>query len=426
MNRIIAEYRRFASSPIEMKALLSANTIYALVLPVIEIFVAAYVLHESQQAVKVILYQFAVYAATPIAFLMNGFLLRWVAGNKLYAAGMVSSGAALFILMSYPVTTSVEIVLSGTLMGIATGIFWANRGMLALCSTTDETRNYFYGVETGVVTVTSVVVPLLVGTLIEVIGSHHKLAGGVMLAYRAVGVSCLLLTVIAACMVLLIRFYRPPKEPFLFLRFHPLWTRLMAVAVLKGVGQRYIVTAPALLILKFVGREGALGDVEAIGSFVVAICLYAIGRVTRPEHRLWVFGCGILLFFGGSVANAWHFDSAGALTFVICLLVAKPVIDLGYYPIQFHVVDVVSGLEKRPLYAYLFNHELATFLGRASGCLLFMLVAWRMSETIALRYALLAIGILQLPAIALARSLRDRTPVTAVNEIAPHQMKEAG
>jgi YQGE family putative transporter len=57
MNRIVLEYRRFASSPIEVRSLLAANAIYALVLPVIEIFVAAYVLHESHQAVKVILYQ---------------------------------------------------------------------------------------------------------------------------------------------------------------------------------------------------------------------------------------------------------------------------------------------------------------------------------------------------------------------------------
>jgi YQGE family putative transporter len=302
-------------------------------------------------------------------------------------------------------------------MGIATGIFWANRGMLALSSTTDENRNYFYGVETAIVTVTSVAVPFLVGTLIEVIAGHHERMRGVMIAYRTVGISSLLLTTIAACVVLLTRFYRSPIEPFLFFRFHPLWQRLLAVAILKGLGQGYIVTAPALLILKFVGQEGTLGNIEAIGSCGMAICLYAIGRATLPQHRVWVFACGILLFFAGSAANAWQFDSIGVVVFVMCLLMAKPLIDLGYYPMQFRVVNVVSELENRALYTYLFNHELGTFLGRAMGCLLFVLVAWRMSETIALRYALLVVGVLQIPAIALASSLFDHAPAKPLQPI---------
>jgi hypothetical protein len=169
MKRIAREYRRLASSPIEFRTLLAANAIYTLVLQVIEIFVAAYVLHESHQAVKVILYQLAIYAATPVTFLVKGYLLRWIAANKLYGAGTLCSGGALFILMSYSVTTSADIVLSGA------------------------------------------------------------------------------------------------------------------------------------------------------------------------------------------------------------MIMAKPLIDLGYYPMQFHVVDVVAGLEKRAAYAYLFNHELGTFLARASACLWFTL-----------------------------------------------------
>jgi YQGE family putative transporter len=217
------------------------------------------------------------------------------------------------------------------------------------------------------------------------------------------------LTIAAASVMLLTKFYHPLAEPFLYLRFHPLWYRLLALAILKGLGQGYIVTAPALLVLRLVGHERALGNVEAIGSCVAAVCLYAIGRVSHPGHRVWVFASGILLFCAGSIANAWRFDASGVVVFMMCLLTAKPLIDLGYYPMQFRVVDVVSGFEKRALYAYVFNHEIGTLLGRVSGCLLFLLVAWFLSETIALRYALLAVGLLQVPAIVLARTLITHT-----------------
>ena len=58
-----------------MQILMVSNMMYALVLPVIEIFVAAYVMRNSQAVAKVVTYQLSIYAATPLAFYINGKLL---------------------------------------------------------------------------------------------------------------------------------------------------------------------------------------------------------------------------------------------------------------------------------------------------------------------------------------------------------------
>ena len=53
------------------KILILTNTIYAFVLPVIDIFVASYIMRNSNDPSKVILYQLAIYTGIPITFLIN-------------------------------------------------------------------------------------------------------------------------------------------------------------------------------------------------------------------------------------------------------------------------------------------------------------------------------------------------------------------
>ena len=114
MNRLMKEYNLFLSCPRDMRILLLTNMLFAFVLPVIEIFVAAYVMRNSHAVSKVLTYQLAIYTATPAAFLINGFLLRSVSINHLYSAAMLLSGIAMILMMSSPVITMSGIAISST------------------------------------------------------------------------------------------------------------------------------------------------------------------------------------------------------------------------------------------------------------------------------------------------------------------------
>ena len=109
-----------------------------------------------------------------------------------------------------------------------------------------------------------------------------------------------------------------------------------------------------------------------------------------------------MLFFFGSITNTLLFDAVGVLIFMGCLLLAKPLLDLAYYPIQLQVVDAVSSIEGRSGYAYIFNHEFGLFTGRCLGCGLFLAIAYGWSGTAALKYALPVIALLQLLSIRVA------------------------
>ncbi len=150
-----------------MQVLMVSNMIYGLVLPVIEIFVAAYVMRNSHAVAKVVTYQLSIYAATPLAFYLNGKLLGRVSAKHLYATGMILSGLAMMLMMQLSILTPIGVATSGFTMGLATGIFWANRGFLALTATNDGNRNYYYGLENFIASLDAVAVPALIGWFIS-------------------------------------------------------------------------------------------------------------------------------------------------------------------------------------------------------------------------------------------------------------------
>jgi YQGE family putative transporter len=195
---------------------------------------------------------------------------------------------------------------------------------------------------------------------------------------------------------------------------------MQLLAILKGLAQGYIVTAPAMLVMRLVGQEGALGTIQAVGGILSAFLLYFIGRTTKPAHRIVIFTIGLTLFALGGLANALLFNAAGVLLFMVCLLLGRPLHDIAYFPIQMQVIDTVSAIERRNKFAYIFNQEFGFYVGRFAGCGLFILLANTISDTFALRYALLIIGVVQLLSIWMAqRVLKGCTAAAPASEGEP-------
>jgi YQGE family putative transporter len=419
MNKLRHEYQHFLSYPHNMRILLLTNLIYAFVLPVIDVFVGAYVMRNTQDVKMVVIYQLAVYTGIPLTFLVNGFLLQHINIKLLYSTGMLLSGISMAVMMSLGRLSMLGVGVAGFMMGMSFGLFWANRDFLALSTTNDSNRNYYYGLETFFYTNTYVVVPVAIGWFIEGTGVQGWFGGDRNTAYQIVTALVFLLTIFSSFVVHLGNFENPPKSDFVFFRFHWLWNRMQVLAILKGLAQGYIVTAPAMLVMRLVGEEGALGTIQAIGGILSAFLLYMIGRVAKPRHRLIIFSVGLALFALGGLANAVLFNATGVLLFMICLLLSRPLHDIAYFPIQMQVIDTVSAIEHRNKFAYIFHQEFGFFIGRFAGCGLFILLANTVSDTFALRYALLIIGGVQLLSILVASRILQGCRTMETTEAAP-------
>jgi YQGE family putative transporter len=404
-KRPLSEYHYFLTMPRDMRILLLTNLIYAFVLPVIEIFVGAYIMRSSNDPTIVVIYQLTVYTGIPITFLLNGFLLRKIRISNLYSFGMLLSGLSMLIMMQLDSLSPLGVGVAGILMGCSFGFFWANRDYLALDTTNDSNRNYYYGLETFFYTLTFIIVPFFVGAFLAKVDGGVWLDGKVNLAYRIVTISVFALTILSSIVIHQEKFKNPSQPKFLYFNFHVLWKKMLVLAGLKGLAQGYLVTAPAILIMTLVGNEGSLGTVQAISGVITAFMLYFLGRLTTPKHRIWILSAGLIIFLIGTVVNGVLFSAVGVIVFVLCKVLFQPLHDIAYFPIQMRVIDVVSKIENRNEFAYIFNHEFGLYIGRFIGLGLFIVLATYVSETFALKYSLIVIGILQVLSIPLAKHI---------------------
>jgi len=405
LSKIVKEFDFFSSHSKGMRVLLLTNLIYGLVGPIIELFIGAYIMRNSSDISLVVIFQLAVYTGIPLTFMINGFLLNRIKIAWLYSFGMLLSGISMFAMMLLQQLDTIGVFLAGLIMGLSYGFFWANRDFLALNTTNDGTRNYYYGIETFFYTITGILVPLAAGAFIGATDKNGWFGGHVNTAYYILTAIVFVMSMFASVLVHRGEFVNPKRAPFLFIKFDRIWNKMLGLASLKGLAQGYIVTAPTMLILSLVGKEGSLGLIQGIAAAVSAILLYVLGRVTGPKHRLLIYGIGCLLFMVGALLNAALYSALGVILFMMCLLFARPLLDIAYFPIQLKVIDYVAEKEKRNEFSYIFNHELGLYLGRLFGCGLFIVLARYVSEYAALRYALLVIAVLHALGWFMAKSI---------------------
>jgi hypothetical protein len=165
---------------------------------------------------------------------------------------------------------------------------------------------------------------------------------------------------------------------------------------LKGLAQGYIVTA-AMLIMTAWGRF-KLRTILSVGSVSRSSCLHP-RRTTKPKHRIYLFNRPIVV----------HPRRAGRMNFNKFRLLFMVLLGLPWStsPIsRFNCwIDTVSAIEKRNQYAYIFVQEFGFYIGRFAGCGLFILLATQVSNTFALRFALLIVAVLQLLSVFVARRM---------------------
>jgi len=411
MYNLTKEFNVFKQQPHNMRVLLITNLLFALVLPIVEIFVGAYIMRNTGSPTFVAIYQLAMYAGIVISSVINGELLKYFKIKTLYSFGILVSGLSMLVMMSINSTGQLALIIAGLAMGLAAGFFWTNRYLLALEATDDNNRNYFFGLESFFFSICAIVVPLTVGAFLA-----QSSGGGIFgikldinVAYRVVTGVVFIITIIACFVLAKGTFVNPEQKEYLYFKFCNLWNKMILLAASKGLVQGFLVTAPAILVLKLVGNEGDLGLIQGIGGLLTAIIVYVLGRIAKPNQRIAIFVLGILVFFAGTLFNAFLFSAVGVIVFVLCKIFYQPLYDLAYFPIMMRTIDVVSEEENRNKYAYIMNHEIGLFLGRAAGLILFIVLATYVSEVFALKWALVIVVGIQIISIPLSKIITKQT-----------------
>lgn len=388
-----------------------ANILHTISDPLVSVFLSAFIWTRTGSLLSVALYKLGECVFLPLAFYANGFLLRRLSIQQAFFIGCLLQGVSSMILVLSGVPANAQLFVYGALFGIGNGFYWANRNYLELKETTDQIRNYFYGLLYSISSLSSIIVPVIAGWFI-VLGDMSGFYTSTS-AYIILFAGAFALMIVSAQIVRKGTFVTPKPEAreknsagFSAKR------RYLNIA--NGLIDGTDFTASLLLLIAF-GNEGALGTGLAIVAVCKVIASYIYGRFNTGKSQLKTFIFGVGLFFISALALAWLPIFSGVSAYVLGSTIAFAFIYITATPWAMSLIDQEARKTGISLYAFIIDGEVWINTGRVIGIGLLLAIAFMYSQKISLVYGPVSIALVQIVFVALF--LRGRDGMTKEAEV---------
>jgi len=392
----------------DAKDLLRLNLMYHLVFPIIMIFVQAFLWGDAKDARINIVYTLGSFGGNYVGYMICGFLLRKISIKPLFYLGLLLSVLPMVLIVYFVEVKLSSIVWYGILFGIGTGMYWSCRNFLSYLSTTEQSRNFFAGIEQFIIISSNFITPFFFGFIIIGIGEKTGWYDKQIVYRIGMGVSMLLMF-LTWFIIRRTDYQSPPVARFLYLRFHKTWNYQRFLSLFVGTVETGIYMLMALLILNVVGGESALGLIESISTIFSAIVVYFVSKASKPEHRPKIILAGVISITIGGLFIGIEYSVIGVLGLKIFQIIADPLIHTSYRATWWSVIDKVSKIEKKSEYSYMIDTEFFINLGRAlGGAILLIMLIKGVDINDALRYIFLILALLQFISYGLIKHLTKK------------------
>lgn len=384
--------------------LLTSIALFSIIGPIFSIFINAFIWRQSQEFTLVAFYNIAVFTAVPLGFYLNGLLLRKFPTNLLYFLGLLVSGLIICILIYLPRLGYADVGIFGFLHGLAAGLYWANRNLLTLKTTHSDNRIYFSGLESILNTYSKILVPFVIGWFI-ILGSSYGLYSE-LTAYKIIAILMLGIIGITGAMMMTFTVKLHPYKHLLLQTVSSSWQKFRMLQIILGFLQGVAVLLPTLMVLSLLGKEDALGTVQALSSILTAFVVYKLAKTLKVKHRLLLLQISFLLGLIGAIAFSYFFSGIGVIIFYICQAVATPFLWIATSSLNYDLIE--EDKNDQTHYAYITDQEVYLNGGRASAIIVFVILIHLFSNDFALRFTPLIFAISQIFLSVLARSIERK------------------
>ncbi len=359
------------------RRLVGVNILKIISNPLTDIFLNAFIWQTTGSLLTVALFNVGQYIFLPIAFFVNGLLLRKTHIQKTFAWGAIIGGASGAALVIFGNGNAHLIPIFGCIWGFGNGMYWANRNYLELQETVAAWRGYFYGILLSMSALASILVPLAAGWFI-VFGTYSGLYSRKH-AYWMVFIFSFLLMVVCAKMVSQSSFNTTIPEKISRLSHGSLFSRRrilqIASGLLDGIG-----FFPTLLALYLIGNEGFLGSISAIAALCTVTALYLYARRANERHERNSLLGSAFLYLTCAVCLAFLPHEIGIIINILLMGVAWSFSGVATNSIFLKLCEEEMGDEKNSGYSFIFDNELFLNIGRLIAVGIVIVLALAISE----------------------------------------------
>ncbi|MGI8419625.1 MAG: hypothetical protein ACR2LN_03185 [Candidatus Levyibacteriota bacterium] len=385
----------------QAQKLLGSITLYYFIGPIFGIFIDAFIWRQSHDPILVSFYNIILFIGIPIGFYLNGLLLRKYTPNILQFVGLFVGGLVVAILIFLPKLSYTSVMIYGLIDGIAGGLYWANRNLLTLKTTTSENRIYFSGIESIINTYSKILIPVLIGWFL-ILGTKTHLYSTIQ-GYKVIGVIMMFVICMAGFVMMTLRIKHASYQQLLLKTVSENWKKFRLLQIVLGFMQGITSVLPTLMVLILLGKEDTLGTIQSLSSILTAIVVYFLAKRLKVQHRVRLLEISFVLGLIGAVSFSIFYSGLGVLIFYAAQAIMQPFIWMATSSINYDLIDEDKNNETH--YAYISDQELYLNGGRIAAITLFVIFIQLFSNETALRYTPLLFAFAQIFMQLLARSI---------------------
>lgn len=389
------------------QSLLISFVSFNIAAPLLTLFCNAYIWRQKHELIHVALYNGAWMVGVALAFIGNGFALRYVALKWLYALGLVFQLAACAVLFAVSDLNLGNLTALGVFSGSMAALYWANRNLLSLQMTRGSERDYFCSVESALGMLLSVVSPALFGWFLQV-GTKFE-EGLVVYRYQILTTFTVVIQLAGAWYIVRTPFDDYSPQRILVTRASSFWNRARLFTALKGVAEGSALFLPTLIVLRLLGQEGTLGALQSLATLVTTALLYGIARWMRGERRTLVLASGIGVMLFGGCALSLSYSPFGGLIYLLLQTLGIQLVWAAANPIM---LDAINADQRGDgdSYCYVVDRELFLNSGRMLGVFLVLGSSLFFDDNITLRVAPVILALVTSAMLLCSRDLTRARP----------------
>jgi YQGE family putative transporter len=355
----VSHYHKLSS---ESRRLLLSILLFTIALPLLSVFVNSFLWRNSHNVGTILIYNIATFVGMPFGFFINSWLLKIISGKVLYFWGSLLQGLIVSAILFLPTSGLAIIAISGIGMGVVSGIYWANRILIGMYSTTSQQRTYFISLELILVTLMGILMPLFIGWFI--VTGEHFFTNWSQTAYQFLALMLVVVMFFCGKVVLKNKVVVPKMTEITAIKATKRWKKLRLLSLIAGMTHGMEVVLPGLLVLLLVGTERSLGTIMAISGMFVSIALYQIAKKVGKRYRMRTFFMAAFLSIAAGLIFGTTFSSAGAICYFVINSFASTFRGTILGPIGLDLIMSESARQKTHSYLYLADREFFVNIGR--------------------------------------------------------------
>jgi MFS transporter, YQGE family, putative transporter len=387
--------------------LLKSFFLFEIFTVIADLFIGAYIFQKQDSVLAVALYYLGNFTMIPFFFYVNGYLLKRVSVLKLFLLGTVLQAISPLILVAIPEINAPILLLLGGMFGVGMAFYWANRNYLTIDSTTDEDRNFFFGINSSAGTIAQILAPVVIGLVIKFFSEN--VFESQQMGYIISMFIGLMITLSSVWILRDNNFHKPDIKSLRPKNVSFNWRLLMLATSLNNMRQGMMIFFPSMIILLLVGGEDKLGGISSLVSIISAIFTYSLGRKIKAANRIIIYLIASVIFTIGTITLIVDFSVLGVIAFMICLRLANPNFYAGMSGFWFKYINLLKGKDESN-YTYLCDPEIYIALGRLVGIGLLLGFVHFMGQEDGLRFIAVIFPVSQLIILGIIRHLENQGP----------------